>query len=166
MPKQGKHLNIDQDIEPDVIFHSDEPLWGKYRRIGTLHLPEEACVESAGWESPFASYEQRGFVCAQTTKCLKVEVAEIDNLSKNMILQEEVLYSKDMTRLIFCFEEKEEFVVPDTVKRIDAFRFLPSEKAQEYNVARRNQYYRSGGVHGMRVFGDIHCAAVCYGNIQ
>lgn len=134
MPKQGKHLNIDQDIEPDVIFHSDEPLWGKYRRIGTLHLPEEACVESAGWESPFASYEQRGFVCAQTTKCLKVEVAEIDNLSKNMILQEEVLYSKDMTRLIFCFEEKEEFVVPDTVKRIDAFAFCLQKRLRNITL--------------------------------
>lgn len=134
MLKQENHLNINQGFEQDVVFNGRDALWEKYRRIDTLHLPEETRIESAGWESPFASYEQRRFICAQPTKYLKVEVTEIDNQSKNMILQDGVLYSKDMTRLIFCLEDKEYFTVPDSVTCIDPFAFCLQKRLRNITL--------------------------------
>lgn len=111
----------------DVVMQPGELLWKRYARIGVLHLPAHLCVVSQN-ESPFASYEQRSFVYAHPTVCFKVSVSEIDNQSDRMTLKDGVLYSADMSRLIFCWEEKEAFAVPKSVKSISPFAFCLQTK--------------------------------------
>ena len=134
MQKQGNHLNIGQGFEQDVIFKGEEPLWKKYNRIGTLHLPESLSIPLGKLESPFASYQQRSFVYAAPTKYFKVKIAQVDNRSEFLTIQDGVLYSKDMTRLIFCLEDKEYFTVPDSVTCIDAFAFCLQKRLRNITL--------------------------------
>ena len=109
-------------MENNVTMQQDELLYKKYSNIGVLHLPKSLRIEMQ-YESPFASYEQRPYVCAAPTKCFKVKISEIDNQSDYITLKDGVLYSKDMSRLIFCWQEKEMFYVPQSVKVIEPFAF-------------------------------------------
>ena len=93
-------------MEKIVTMQQDELLYKKYSNIGVLHLPKCLRIEMQ-YESPFATYEQRPYVCAAPTKCFKVRISEIDNQSDHITLKDGVLYSKDMSRLIFCWQEKE-----------------------------------------------------------
>ena len=109
-------------MEKMVTMQQDELLCKKYSYIGVLHLPKSLRIEMQ-YESPFATYEQRPFVCAAPTKCFKVKISEIDNQSDYITFKDGVLYSKDMSRLIFCWQEKEMFSVPQSVKVIEPFAF-------------------------------------------
>jgi len=109
-------------MENNVTMQQDELLCKKYSNIGVLFLPKSLRVEMQ-YESPFATYEQRPYVCAAPTKCFKVQISEIDNQSDHITLKDGVLYSKDMNRLIFCWQEKELFSVPQSVKVIEPFAF-------------------------------------------
>ena len=109
-------------MENNVTMQQDKLLCKKYSNIGVLHLPKSLRIEMQ-YESPFASYEQRPYVCAAPTKCFKVKISEIDNQSDYITLKDGVLYSKDMSRLIFCWQEKEMFYVPQSVKVIEPFAF-------------------------------------------
>lgn len=109
-------------MEKIVTMQQDELLCKKYSNIGKLHLPKCLRIEMQ-YESPFATYEQRPYVCAAPTKCFKVQISEIDNQSDHITLKDGVLYSKDMSRLIFCWQEKEYFSVPQSVKVIEPFAF-------------------------------------------
>ena len=57
-------------MEKEVIMQQNELLWKNYDNIGVLHLPKSLRIEMQ-YESPFATYEQRPFVCAAPTKCFK-----------------------------------------------------------------------------------------------
>ena len=109
-------------MEKMVTMQQDELLWKNYNNIGVLHLPKSLRIEMQ-YKSPFATYEQRPYVCAAPTECLKVQISEIDNQSDFITLKVGVLYSKDMNRLIFCWQEKEYFSVPQSVKVIEPFAF-------------------------------------------
>ena len=109
-------------MEKIVTMQQDELLYKKYSNIGVLHLPKCFRIEML-YKSPFATYEQRPYVCAAPTECFKVQISEIDNQSDFITLKDGVLYSKDMNRLIFCWQEKEYFSVPQSVKVIEPFAF-------------------------------------------
>lgn len=109
-------------MEKIVTMQQDELLCKKYSNIGALHLHKCLRIEMQ-YESPFATYEQRPYVCVAPTKCFKVQISEIDNQSDHITLKDGVLYSKDMSRLIFCWQEKELFSVPQSVKVIEPFAF-------------------------------------------
>lgn len=109
-------------MEKMVTMQQDELLWKNYNNIGVLHLPKSLRIEMQ-YKSPFATYEQRPYVCAAPTECFKVQISEIDNQSDFITLKDGVLYSKDMNRLIFCWQEKEYFSVPQSVKVIEPFAF-------------------------------------------
>lgn len=111
----------------EVIMQQDELLWKNYDNIGVLHIPKSLQIETL-FESPFASYEQRPFVCARPTVCFKVQISEINNQSDYITLKDGVLYSKDMSRLIFCWQEKEHFTVPQSVRAIEPFAFCLQTK--------------------------------------
>lgn len=120
-------------MEKMVTMQQDELLCKKYSNIGVLHLPKSLRIEMQ-YESPFATYEQRPFVCAAPTKCFKVQISEIDNLSDHITLKDGVLYSKDMSRLIFCWQEKEYFSVPQSVKVIEPFAFCLQTRLQNIEL--------------------------------
>lgn len=86
------------------------------------------------YESPFATYELRPYVCAAPTRCFKVRISEIDNQSDHITLKDGVLYSKDMSRLIFCWQEKEYFSVPQSVKVIEPFAFCLQTRLQNIEL--------------------------------
>ena len=86
------------------------------------------------YESPFATYELRPYVCVAPTKCFKVQISEIDNQSDHITLKDGVLYSKDMSRLIFCWQEKEYFSVPQSVKVIEPFAFCLQTRLQNIEL--------------------------------
>ncbi len=131
----GWIYNVEEgNYDDDVIFNGGEPLWKKYNRIGTLHLPESLQIPSGLWESPFASYRQRSFVWAAPTKYFKVKISQVDNRSEFLTIQDGVLYSKDMTRLIFCLEDKEDFTVPGSVTCIDAFAFCLQKRLRNITL--------------------------------
>lgn len=122
------------NYDNDVVFQEGESLWKKYNRIGTLHLPESLSIPSGKLESPFASYQQRSFVWAAPTKYFKVKISQVDNRSEFLTIQDGVLYSTDMTRLIFCLEDKEYFTVPDSVTCIDAFAFCLQKRLRNITL--------------------------------
>ncbi len=109
-------------MEKEVFMQQDELLWKNYDNIGVLHIPKSLQIDTR-FESPFATYEQRPFVCARPTECFKVHISEIDNQSDYVTLKDGVLYSKDMSHLIFCWQEKETFTVPRSVRVIAPFAF-------------------------------------------
>ena len=114
-------------------MQQDELLCKKYSNIGELHLPKCLRIEMQ-YESPFATYEQRPYVCAAPTRCFKVRISEIDNQSDHITLKDGVLYSKDMSRLIFCWQEKEYFSVPQSVKVIEPFAFCLQTRLQNIEL--------------------------------
>ena len=65
-------------MEKIVTMQQDELLCKKYSDIGVLFLPKSLRIEMQ-YESPFASYEQRLFVCAAPTKCFKVIISSLAN---------------------------------------------------------------------------------------
>lgn len=117
----------------EVIMQQDELLWKNYDNIGVLHIPKSLQIETL-FESPFASYEQRPFVCARPTVCFKVQISEIDNQSDYITLKDGVLYSKDMSRLIFCWQEKEHFTIPQSVRDIAPFAFCLQTKLRKIEL--------------------------------
>ena len=120
-------------MEKIVTMQQDELLCKKYSNIGELHLPKCLRIEMQ-YESPFATYEQRPYVCAAPTRCFKVRISEIDNQSDHITLKDGVLYSKDMSRLIFCWQEKEYFSVPQSVKVIEPFAFCLQTRLQNIEL--------------------------------
>lgn len=120
-------------MEKIVTMQQDELLCKKYSNIGALHLPKCLRIEMQ-YESPFATYEQHPYVCVAPTKCFKVRISEIDNQSDHITLKDGVLYSKDMSRLIFCWQEKEYFSVPQSVKVIEPFAFCLQTRLQNIEL--------------------------------
>ena len=120
-------------MEKIVTMQQDELLCKKYSNIGELHLPKCLRIEMQ-YESPFATYEQRPYVCAAPTKCFKVQISEIDNQSDHITIKDGVLYSKDMSRLIFCWQEKEYFSVPQSVKVIEPFAFCLQKRLRNIEL--------------------------------
>ena len=120
-------------MEKIVTMQQDELLCKKYSNIGVLHLPKCLRIEMQ-YESPFATYEQRPYVCAAPTKCFKVQISEIDNQSDHITLKDGVLYSKDMSRLIFCWQKKEYFSGPQSVKVIEPFVFCLQTRLQNIEL--------------------------------
>ena len=120
-------------MEKIVTMQQDELLCKKYSNIGALHLPKCLRIEMQ-YESPFATYEQRPYVCVAPTKCFKVQISEIDNQSDHITLKDGVLYSKDMSRLIFCRQKKEYFSVPQSVKVIEPFAFCLQTRLQNIEL--------------------------------
>lgn len=120
-------------MEKIVTMQQDELLCKKYSNIGELHLHKCLRIEMQ-YESPFATYEQRPYVCVAPTKCFKVQISEIDNQSDHITLKDGVLYSKDMSRLIFCWQEKEYFSVPQSVKVIEPFAFCLQKRLRNIEL--------------------------------
>ena len=120
-------------MEKIVTMQQDELLCKKYSNIGALHLPKCLRIEMQ-YESPFATYEQRPYVCVAPTKCFKVQISEIDNQSDHITLKDGVLYSKDMSRLIFCWQKKEYFFGPQSVKVIESFAFCLQTRLQNIEL--------------------------------
>lgn len=120
-------------MEKIVTMQQDELLCKKYSNIGALHLPKCLRIEMQ-YESPFATYEQRPYVCVAPTKCFKVQISEIDNQSDHITLKDGVLYSKDMSRLIFCWQKKEYFSGQQSVKVIEPFAFCLQTRLQNIEL--------------------------------
>lgn len=129
-------------METFVRMQPFELLWKNYSDIGVLSLPKYLFIEMK-YKSPFAMREQRPYVCAAPTKCFKVQIAEIDNQSDYLTLKDGVLYSKDMSRLIFCWKEKEYFSVPKSVKVIEPFAFCLQKRLR--NIELHNDINSIGG---------------------
>ena len=81
-------------MEKMVTMQQDELLCKKYSNIGVLHLPKSLRIEMQ-YESPFATYEQRPFVCARPTVCFKVQISEIDNQSDYILLKPKSVIRKN-----------------------------------------------------------------------
>lgn len=113
--------------------HEEYPLY-QYRRIGTLVIPGSLDIPHSDGQSPFATYKQRGFVGNHPTEWEKIHIANIENNSPHLIVEEGVLYSADKTRLIYCFEEKSSFVVPSTVTTIEPYAFCLQKRLQHVEL--------------------------------
>ena len=120
-------------MEKIVTMQQDELLCKKYSNIGALHLPKCLRIEMQ-YESPFATYEQRPYDCVAPTTCFKVQISEIDNQSDHITLKDGVLYSKDMSRLIFCWQKKEYFSGAQSVKVIEPFAFCLQTRLQNIEL--------------------------------
>ncbi len=125
----AKGFAIEEDYEGDVVFQNGDNLWEKYERIGTLHLPKLADVPHSEDKSPFASVSPIIYAfSASPTDFARVCIDNVDNRSDFLTMKDGVLYSKDMTRLIFCVEEKETFIVPESVSAIEPYAFCSQKK--------------------------------------
>lgn len=98
------------------------PLY-QYGRIGTLVIPASIDIPHDDRYSPFASYKQRAFVWNHPTEWQKIHIRKIKNNSPHLSVEDGVLYSADKSRLIYCFEEKTSFVVPQSVTTIEPYAF-------------------------------------------
>ena len=106
------------------------PLY-QYGRIGTLVIPASIEILHDDRYSPFASYKQRGFVWNHPTEWQKIHIRKIKNDSPHLLVEEGVLYSADKSRLIYCFEEKSSFVVPQSVTTIEPYAFCLQKGLKE-----------------------------------
>lgn len=120
--------NIGSRKDNEHICISEEfPLY-KYSNIGTLVIPESVDIPHDEWYSSFASHKQRGFVWNHPTECQKIQISHIENHSPHLAVEDGVIYSADRSRLIFCFQEKTSFVVPDSVTIIEPYAFCLQKK--------------------------------------
>ena len=115
--------------------HSDNlpeefPLY-QYDRVGTLVIPTSIDIPHDDSYSPFASYKQRGFVWNHPTEWQKIHIRKIKNNSPHLLVEDGVLYSADKSRLIYCFEEKRSFVVPQSVTTIEPYAFCLQKGLKE-----------------------------------
>ncbi len=119
----------EEDFEKDVVLQNGGSLWEKYERIGTLHLPEQTDILHSEAKSPFASVSPIVYLfSASPTDFARVNIDRVDNRSEFLTMKDGVLYSKDMTRLIFCVEEKETFIVPESVSVIEPYAFCSQKR--------------------------------------
>lgn len=115
--------------EGAVIFSLE-----KYNHIGTLIIP--ASVQTADFDSFsfFAGEEAKPFVSAGETKYRRIRIDRIENYSRHLRVEDGVLYSGDMTKLIYCFKEKHEFDVPETVTRICPYAFCGQQTLERVTL--------------------------------
>lgn len=106
------------------------PLY-RYGRIEHLVIPSTVDIPHDNNKSPFASFEQKGFVSNRPTQCKKIHINTIENHSPNLRVEDGVLYSADKHRLIYCFDDKTSFVVPPTVTTIEPFAFCLQKNLKE-----------------------------------
>lgn len=106
------------------------PLY-KYDNIEILVISSSIVIPHSEKYSPFAAHEQRSFVCNWPTKCKKIRISRIENHSPNLLVEDGVIYSADKSRLIYCFEEKTSFVIPQTVTTIELFAFCHQTKLEK-----------------------------------
>lgn len=99
----------------------------QYSHIGKLVIPASVDIPHDDRYSPFASYKQRGFVWNYPTEWKAVRIDSIENHSPHLVVEDGVLYSADKSRLIYCFEQKTSFVVPQSVTTIEPFAFCMQE---------------------------------------
>lgn len=98
------------------------PLY-EHAHIEKLVIPESVNIPYDEQFSPFASYKQRAFVSNAPTACQKIYIDKIENHSPHLLVEAGALYSADKSRLIYCFEEKSSFVVPQSVTTIEPYAF-------------------------------------------
>lgn len=110
--------------EPDCL---NEFSLCQYSHIGKLVIPDSVDIPHNDRYSPFASYKQRGFVWNYPTEWKAVRIDRIENHSAHLAVEDGVLYSADKSRLIYCFEQKTSFVVPQSVTVIEPFAFCLQE---------------------------------------
>ena len=121
-------------MEEVKIRLQDSPVYG-YDDIGTLVIPESMDIpHNEEGESPFASQKQYSFVYNGPVECRKVHIGHIENHSPHLTVEDGALYSSDMQRLIFCFEEKGSFAVPRSVTMIEPFAFCLQRNLREVSL--------------------------------
>lgn len=114
----------------DKTFKEEFPLY-KYDRIDTLIIPSSIDIPHSEMNSVFADMEQRDSVSNWPTKCKRIHISKIENHSPNLLVEDGVLYSMDKSRLIYCFEDKSSFVVPQSVTTIEPFAFCLQKKLEK-----------------------------------
>lgn len=103
----------------------------QYSHIGKLVIPASVDIPHDDRYSPFASYKQRGFVWNYPTEWKAVRIDSIENHSPHLVVEDGVLYSADKSRLIYCFEQKTSFVVPQTVSVIEPFALCGQKRLKQ-----------------------------------
>lgn len=106
----------------------------RYPEIGRLVIPESLDIPHDEWFSPFATYHGRGFCIDRHTRWEKVKIYEIENRSPHLTVKDGVLYSADMRRLIYCFEEMDTFTVPPQVATIEPFAFCGQTRLKQITL--------------------------------
>lgn len=106
------------------------PLY-KNRSIGTLVIPATIDIPQDDRYSPFASYKQRAFVWNHPTEWQKIHIGHIENHSPHLLVEDGVLYSADKSRIVYCFQEKSSFVVPQSVTTIGPYAFCLQKGLKE-----------------------------------
>ncbi len=125
----------EENFVKDVVFQNGDSLWEKYERIGTLHLPKHTDIPHREDKSPFASVSPIIYAfSASPTDFARVCIDNVDNQSDFLTMKDGVLYSKDMARLIFCVEEKETFIVPESVSIIEPYAFCSQKKLRSITL--------------------------------
>lgn len=121
-----------QDDLPEILmnnlFH-----WEKMHKPDadyeeSLILPEDMVITYDHFKSMFAESVQVPFMSISETVCRKRRFGNIENHSVHLSLEDGVLYSADRKTLIFCFDEKTSFTVPETVTSIGAYAFCMQGK--------------------------------------
>lgn len=123
--------NLKRDNTPtDASVFSLE----KHNHIGRLVIPKS--VINADYEcfSFFAGMEGIPFVYAGRTKYKRIRIDSIINHSHHLLVEDGVLYSADKTKLIYCFKEKTEFVVPLSVIKICSYAFCGQHKLEKITL--------------------------------
>lgn len=106
----------------------------RYPEIGRLVIPESLDIPHDEWFSPFATYHGRGFCIDRHTRWEKVKIYEIENRSPHLTVKDGELYSADMRRLIYCFEEMDTFTVPPQVATIEPFAFCGQTRLKQITL--------------------------------
>lgn len=123
--------NLNRDNTPaDASAFSLE----KYNHIGTLVIPESVIIADYDCFSFFAGMEGIPFVYAGRTEYKRIRIDSIINHSHHLLVEDGVLYSADKTKLIYCFKEKTEFVVPLSVIKICPYAFCGQHKLEKITL--------------------------------
>ena len=99
-------------------------------------------------EMYFSSYEMPGFMTAAPVECKSVEIGEIENHSPYISIEDGVVYNSDKTRLIFCFKKKDNFVVPASVRIIEAQAFCNQTSLESVTLPEDLEEIQSGAFIG------------------
>ena len=99
-------------------------------------------------EMYFSSYEIPGFMTAAPVECKSVEIGEIENHSPYISIKDGVVYNSDKTRLIFCFNKKDNFVVPASVRIIESQAFCNQMSLKSVTLPEDLEEIHSGAFIG------------------
>ncbi len=106
----------------------------RYSHIGLLCIPESIRTIGDDELSPFVCTDFVMDIREECSRYRRIKIDGIENHSSEFHVEDGVLYSADKSKIVYCFEDKTNFVIPEGVKDIAPFAFCGQRRLKSVEL--------------------------------